>query len=409
MSEQIKSDSSETVEVTERVTLKTSASDAVLAPLQTASTSEVEFASELTNKLSHATMPGARQLAEIVGDPESKEHQWYEACEAAGEADLSGKPSTLRVVSFRAAAVLGVVFSFLSIMLCYVASVYLGSDYGSMFLKVSTNNFLNDLVGLDYVGFFIAGGASICYWASFFNFFKRTFRYLTIALFIGVMIHSVNFHLLIGIPASALCGVALIPLLYLAEWLGGVCRDALPMHIGSKKLAASLMPALIFPAMAMALTLCIVAQMPAPERNTDYLNGSFLTMAFNTFSVFLCTLIPGFVLARSTKSKSPSGSATLAVSLQTPLLLGLLFSTLACVIFAILSQCGAQSNPAFGFMGGLGGGDWAGQGLTKALAIGGSILVASLSASGGGALGAWWNNRFGVTDDKNPTPRGEHF
>jgi hypothetical protein len=52
----------------------------------------------------------------------------------------------------------------------------------------------------------------------------------------------------------------------------------------------------------------------------------------------------------------------------------------------------------------MGGGDWAQYGGTKALAVLGAIAFAALAASGGGALGAWLNNKFGVKSDEKPLP-----
>ena len=365
---------------------------------------EASFAKGLTDKMSHATMPGARDLASVVGDPHATETHWYAACEVAGDRCLAGKPSFLKVAAFRTAALCGVVFSFFSIMACYVASIFLGSDFSSMGLGLPSDAFLNALMGLDYVGFIVAGAATITFWSAFFGYFKKTFKYLTIGLFLVVMIKVMSFHLMIGIPAATLWGVAYLPALYLADWLGGVCREALPLHIGSRKLAASLLPSVIIPGLVMMVILYAVYGPGNTNDPVRYLDGNLKSLILNSFLVSLCTLVPGFVLARATKSKSSVASATLAVLLQTPLILGLLLTVGACVLLGLAYKSGLDSRPFFAFLAGMGTGNWALYGGTKAIAIIGSMLVAAASAAGGGALGAWWNNAFGVEPDAKPAP-----
>lgn len=375
-------------------------------------TKEASFAKGLTDKMSHSTKSGARELAtsmdnsadlaKVVGDPYSEEKQWYAACVEAGHRCLAGLPSPVKVALVRTTALVGVLFSFLSVLACYCSSMYLSSHIGSMGLGLNNNLFLNDLKGLDYVGFFVAGAACLMFWSAFFGFFKRTFRYISIALFVGIMVHSLNFHLILSIPASAAVAVAYLPVLYLVEWVGGACREALPLHIGSKKLATTLLPSLAFPALAMLLSLLYMLSPLNPPGNSNYEAASAPTLAINAIAVLLCTFIPGFVLARTTKSKSPIGSASLSILLQTPVLIGLLLTIGACLGLGMVYQTGLPSQPDFLWMQGFGGGDWAHSGGTKALSVLGAIAFAALAASGGGALGAWCNSTFGVKADEKP-------
>lgn len=391
------------------------------------------FAKNLTDKLSYATMPGARNLAgvvgdapaqeksagnnggsppantadlaKVVGDPHAEERHWYPAAEAAGDKDLSGAPSKLKVWMFRAAAFVGVFFSFASIMLCYVASIFFASDVGALQLRLPTDMFLNALVGLDYMGFLIAGAAAITFWAAFFGFYKRSIRYFAIALFIYFGYQALDIHFKIGPLPTFAWAIVYLPALYLLEWIGGSVREALPMHIGSKRLAAVLMPALAFPAMAMVATF-FIATNPGYSQPTHYAQGSLETLAFNTISVFLCTLIPGFVLARSTNLKSPSGAATLATLLQTPLLLGLLLTTVSCVVLAIAQSAGVNSEFYSYMINMMGGGNWTQYGLPKAIAVLSAAALAAASAATGGALGAWCNNHFKDKKDEKPVEMG---
>ncbi len=307
---------------------------------------------------------------------------------------------------FRTLAVVGVVFSFLSILACYTSSIYLSSHFGQFGLGLTNNIFINDLVGLDYVGFFVAGASCLMFWSAFFGFFKRTFRYVGIALFMGIMSYSVNFHLMIGVPAAAAFAVAYLPVLYLVEWIGGACREALPMHIGSKKLANVLVPAVAFPALAMGLSILYVLSPLNPPGIPKYEDGTLFSLSINVILVLLCGFIPGFVLARSTNSKSPIGSATLSTLLQTPVLIGLLLTALACVILSWLFGSNFAAQPAFSFLAGMGGGDWTRFGGLKALALLGGLLFAVVAAAAGGALGAWCNLLWGDKTDEKPVEMG---
>ncbi|HIA54359.1 MAG TPA: hypothetical protein EYN91_20115 [Candidatus Melainabacteria bacterium] len=375
-------------------------------------TKEADFAKGLTDRLSNSANSDAREfatsmdnsadLAKVVGDPYSEEKHWYAACLEAGHRCLAGLPSPLKVVMVRLAAVVGVVFSFLSILACYCSSMYLSSHIGSMALGLNNNLFLNDLKGLDYVGFFVAGAACLMFWSAFFGFFKRTLRYISIALFVGIMVHSLNFHLILSIPASVAVAVAYLPVLYLVEWVGGACREALPLHIGSKKLAATLLPSVAFPALAMLLSLLYIFSPWNPPGNSDYQAATAPTLAINAIAVLLCTFVPGFVLARTTKSRSPIGSASLSILLQTPVLVGLLLTVGVCLALGMVYQTGIPSQPDFLWMQGFGGGDWAHSGGTKALSVFGGIAFAVLSAFCGGALGAWLNSKYGVKANEKP-------
>ncbi|PZM78601.1 MAG: hypothetical protein DKT66_23730 [Candidatus Melainabacteria bacterium] len=352
------------------------------------------------------TQDEADKLAKIVGDPHAEEKHWYPAAEAAGGKDLSGAPSMTKIIMFRAAAVVGVVFSFLSILACYTSSIYLSSHFGQFTLGLNNNLFLNDLVGLDYVGFFVSGAACLMFWSSFFGFYKRTFRYLTIALFVGIMVHSVNFHLMIGVPASAAFAIAYLPVLFLVEWIGGACRDALPMQIGSKKLASALLPAVAFPAIAMGLSLLYIFSPLNPPGNSVYEDGTVTSFGINAVLVILCSFIPGFVLARSTNSKSPVGSATLAMLLQTPLVVGMLLTIGACLFLGWLAGTSFAAHPSMAFLNGMGSGNWSNFGGPKGLAILAGALFAGLSAAAGGSIGAWCNNHFRDKTDVKPIEMG---
>lgn len=362
---------------------------------------EASFAGELTDKLSHMTMPGARDLAKVVGDPYTHEHQWVAAVEKAGGKDLSGKASFLKVALYRAAATFGVFFSFASIMLCYVSSIFFASCTSSVF-GITSDAFLNNLVGLDYVGFLLAGAAALFFWSSFFSFFRKTIRYLAVALFVGVTFHSIEGHLFLGTIPSALMAAAYVPLLYLTGWIGSACREALPMHIGSKKLASALMPALALPGIAMVATFVAITN-PAFRQSDNYAPATIEMTVFNATSIFLCTLVPGFMLARSTNSKTPVGSASLAVMLQTPLLLGMLVTLVTCILLGAAFKSGLPAQQAFTWLQGFGGGDWAQFGVSKALAVVCSMVLATASAAFGGAVGAWCNKTWmDKTHEKPP-------
>jgi hypothetical protein len=346
------------------------------------------------------------RLAKIVGDPHAAESHWYPAAEAAGDKDLSGAPSMAKVIMFRAAAVVGVVFSFLSILACYTSSIYLSAHFCQFALGLNNNLFINDLVGLDYVGFFVSGAACLMFWSSFFGFYKRTFRYLSIALFMGIMLHSINFHLMIGLPGSVVFALAYLPVLLLVEWIGGACRDALPMHIGSKKLANALLPAVAFPAVALGLSLLYIFSPLNPPGNSLYEDGTVTSFGINAVLVILCSFIPGFVLARSTNSKSPVGSATLATLLQAPLLVGMLLTIGACLFLGWFAGTSFAAHPSMAFLNGMGSGNWSQFGGPKGLAILAGALFAGLSAAAGGSLGAWCNTHFRDKTDVKPIEMG---
>lgn len=392
---------------------------------------EASFAGELTDKLSHLTMPAAleladtvgatkstavkepaakdsgaaaaedKKLAKVVGDPYTQEHQWVAACEEAGEKDLSGKASFLRIALYRSAATGGVFFSFASIMLCYVSSIFFAACTSNVF-GISADMFVNNLVGLDYVGFLLAGAAALFFWSSFFSFFRKTIRYLAVALFVGVAFHSIEGHLFLGTIPSALLAAAYVPLLYLTGWVGSACREALPLHIGSKKLASALMPALALPGLAMVATFVAITN-PAFHQSDNYAPATLEMTVFNATSIFLCTLVPGFMLARSTNSKTPVGSASLAVMLQTPLLVGLIVTFITCVSLGMAFQVGLPSNQAFYWLQGFSNGNWAQFGVSKAITVVFSMLLAVISAAAGGAAGAWCNKTWmDKTHEKPP-------
>jgi len=345
------------------------------------------------------------KLSKVIGDAHADEETWYPAAEAALGEDLSGAPSMARIVSFRAAVVLGVVLSFFSIMACYVSSVFFASDVAWLGLKLHNDYFLNSLVGLDYMGWLVAGAGALFYWSSFFKYWKRTIRYIAAALFMGMSYQTIEAHFHLGVLPDVVFAALYLPFLFLLGWLGNATREALPMHIGSKKLAKVLMPAVAFPGGAMLLTFWIVSQ-PGYNQSWNYAPGTFTELAINAFAVFLSTLIPGFVLARSINAKSSSGAATLSVLLQTPLILGMSLTIATCLLLGQAQQHGPATQAFLDFMNNMGGGDWIALGGTKALAIAAALALAAVSAGCGGALGAWCNNHFKDKKDEKPIEMG---
>lgn len=345
------------------------------------------------------------RLAQVVGDAHADEDTWLPAAEAAGGKDLSGAPSLAKLIMFRSAVVLGVVLSFFSIMACYVSSVFLASDVGWLGLKLHNDYFLNNLVGLDYMGWLVAGAGALFYWSSFFKYWARTIRYVAIALFIGMAYQTIESHFHLGLALDVASASIYLPFLFLLSWLGQATRDALPLHIGSKKLAKVLLPAVAFPGGAMLLTFWIISQ-PGYSQSWNYSAGTYTELAFNAFAVFLSTLVPGFVLARSINAKSPSGAATLSFLLQTPLLLGMILTIATCLLLGLAQQHGPSTQAFLSFLSNMGGGDWAGLGGTKALAISAALALGGVSAGLGGAAGAWCNNHFKDKKDEKPIEMG---
>lgn len=344
-------------------------------------------------------------LAKIVGDPHAEEKHWYPAAEAAGDKDLSGAPSMAKVIMFRAAVVLGVVLSFFSIMACYVSSVFFASDVGWLGLKLHNNVFLNDLVGLDYMGWLIAGGGALFFWSSFFKYWTRPIRYVAVALFMGFAYQCIQGHFFLPPVQGAVFAAIYLPFLCFLGWIGSATREALPLHIGSKKLASVLLPAVAFPGVAMALTFWIVSQ-PGYGQPTLYNSGTVEELGINSILILLSSFIPGFVLSRTINAKSPSGAGTLSLLLQTPLLLGLALTIATCLLLGPAQQYQLANNPAFLFLNGMGSGDWVHLGPTKALALLSAAILACVSAFGGGALGAWCNLNWRDKTDQKPVEMG---
>jgi hypothetical protein len=347
----------------------------------------------------------SEKLARIVGDPHAEEKHWYPAAEAAGDKDLSGAPTMAKVIMFRTAVVLGVVLSFFSIMACYVSSVFFASDVGWLGLNLHNNTFLNDLVGLDYMGWLIAGGGALFFWSSFFKYWTRTIRYVAVALFMGFAFQSIRGHFFLDVLPTVAFSALYLPFLYLLGWVGNATREALPMHIGSKKLASVLLPAVAFPGVAMATTFWIVAQ-PGYGQPTLYTAGTFGELGINACLILLSSFVPGFVLSRTINAKSPSGAGTLSLLLQTPLLLGLVLTMATCLLLGPVQSAQLANNPIFAFLNGMGGGNWVALGPTKALALLSAAVLACVSAFGGGALGAWCNNHFRDKKDEKPIEMG---
>lgn len=376
-----------------------------IAHSSTNSEIEESQSSEPAKDLKEQEAARLEKLSKVVGDAHAGEESWYPAAEAAGGKDLSGAPSMARIVFFRAAVVLGVVLSFFSIMACYVSSVFFASDVAWLGLKLHNDYFLNSLVGLDYMGWLVAGAGALFYWSSFFKYWKRTIRYIAVALFMGMSYQTIEAHFHLGVLADVVFAALYLPFLYLLGWLGNATREALPLHIGSKKLAKVLMPAVAFPGCAMLLTFWIVSQ-PGYNQSWNYAAGTFTELAINAFAVFLSTLIPGFVLARSINAKSSSGAATLSVLLQTPLILGMSLTVATCLLLGQAQQHGPATQAFLDFMKNMGGGDWIASGGTKALAIVAALVLGAVSAGCGGALGAWCNNHFKDKKDEKPIEMG---
>ncbi len=326
------------------------------------------------------------QLSQLVGNPNTAEHVWMNACIGAGDRSLAPKHGFIfkALNSFKTS--LGVTYGMLTIMFNFILVLSVAAQAAFLTIGLSIDDFIRPFSHLDGAGLLIALMAGVCFWVSLLSMSKALKWFYLVVSMLGLSLFLIfgtsellGYGWAIVTAALSMAGV-------IGIWHSGAfCREALPKSFSVTKLAQSSLGVLTPPAVLSAWLLYMAVT--ATTHSTTYNNGSSSTMWILGSVFSYCLLAQGYAIARASKSASKSACAFLGVYVQAPLLMGLFYSASVSALIATTANLnlnsGLRANVYFD--------SWMNEGPERAIFMFAVTLLTLALAGAGGCLGAWRN------------------
>ncbi len=331
------------------------------------------------------------QLSELVGNPNTAESVWMNACIGAGERSLAPKHGfTFKTLMFFKTS-LGLSYAMLTLMLNFVLLLFVTAQAAYSLVGLSVDDFIRPFSHVDGAGLLVALMAGECFWASLVS---KSAGLKGFHLIASMFVLSLT--LIFGVSDTLGLGWALLTagvsmLGVLGLWHGGtLCREALPESFSAAKVAQSGIGVLTLPAVMSAWVL--YSAFTSTTHSTSYSNGTDSSLWVLGCIVGYCLLAQGYAIGRASKSASRAACAFLAVCVQAPLLLGLLYATSASAILTAMANFDPnfallQSGVTSAFVE-----VWKNVGLERTGFMLAVTLITAALAGAGGYLGAWTNS-----------------
>ena len=307
----------------------------------------------------------SKDLSQIVADPSMPEAKWMAACVIAGEKSLVPRASFAKRFWTALQAGSGVIFSLLTVFLSFIVALFFAGYLAWFFCGVDLNTFMN--AKGDGLGLLVTVFGGLSFWSALL-FRNRMIRRLAVsvsAVMLGLAAIGYGSTSLGALGGSLM---AFLSILFIAGFahMGAVLKDALPRSFDAKQFAGSQMAVLSLPAVLMVCLLWSMSTSPTNSSAYDPADipGLFMNLGILSF----CVVLPGIAIARASLSKSLSACATLATSVQMPVLAGLLVATVMTCFDPL--------------------------GLTKAVFLIAALAITAALAVGGAVVGVAVNRRI---------------
>jgi hypothetical protein len=266
------------------------------------------------------------QLHSLVGNPNTQEHVWMNACVGAGARSLEPSHGLFYRLWSSLTAASGAACSVVALILYFCTGLFLVAQITFMATGISVDNFIRPFAPTDGMGLLVAVAASICFWASLLVRSNIARRFVLVpTTFLICFFVTIGTSTVMGAGLGIMTAI-LTTLAVIAVGQAGLqCRESLPTSFSAAKLASSGLLVLLVPA---SFSACLLyGAITQDSHPTTFSNGtSDGLIALSTIFLY-CFLVHGYVVARATKSTSKAAGAFLSVLVQTPLLLGFLLMT----------------------------------------------------------------------------------
>ncbi len=329
------------------------------------------------------------QLSQLVGNPNTAEHVWMNACIGAGDRSLAPKHGFIFKALSWLKTSLGVTYGMLTLTFNFVLVLFVAAQAAFTTVGMSIDDFIRPFSHLDGAGLLTALFAGVCFWVSLLSKSKALKWFSLIVSMLGLSLALVfgNSDFLGYGWATATAALSMAGVIGI--WHSGkLCREALPKSFSVAKLAQSNLGVLALPAALSAWILYMAAT--ATTHSTTYDNGSSSSMWILGSLFSYCLLAQGYALARSSKSASKTACAFLGVYLQAPLLLGLFYSASVSALIATIANLNVSFSS--GLLASVYLDSWKTAGPERAMFMFAATLLTLGLAGAGGYLGAWRNS-----------------
>lgn len=331
------------------------------------------------------------QLSLLVGNPNTAESVWMNACIGAGNRSLAPKHGLIYKTLMSCKTSLGLTSIMLTLLLNFVLMLFLAAQAAYSTVGISVESFIHPFSNIDGGGMLTALMAGVCFWSSLLSRSSALrWFYLLISLLSLSVILVFGVSDLIGFGwalASAAAGITGVIGLWHA---GALCRDALPKTFSAAKVAQSGLGMLTLPAILSAWI--IYSAFTSGPHSTSYENGTSSTLWVLFSIVGYGLLAQGYAIGRASKSASRAACAFLGVCVQAPLLLGLLYAAGTSAIIGTMANFYPNFDPVYTPQVDTFLAAWKDVGLQRTGFMFAATLVTLVLAGAGGYLGAWKNS-----------------
>lgn len=276
-------------------------------------------------------------LAKIVGDPFAAEKTWMAACTVAGSQSLAKQSSRLQSGWNFFSVGLSLLAGGLTTAMVYPLTFLIAGHICSFTTGGILDEFMNATTTPQMLGFYFGAMASIEFWLNALDTKKKsvlkTITSVAIALLSTLLILGITTGSVASAVGALLIGVIGMAILALSAKMGSQFRESLPKSVSFEKLVKASFWAILPLALMCAAAIFYAASAPPGHYSSQPYNPASPTgFAFYLWLAAWSTMVPGFLTARSTNSKSRSGCAFLSVLTQSPMLLGIAMTSIASFI-----------------------------------------------------------------------------
>ncbi len=267
------------------------------------------------------------QLHSLVGNPNSEEHVWMNACVGAGSRSLAPSHGIFYRIWSSITAYSGATCGVVAVVMNFCTGLFLFAQLSCMVTGVSVDDFMRPFASSDCMGLLVALASALCFWVSLLVRAKLP-RLLVLVptTFLICFFVTIGTSCLLGAGSGIIMAIMTTLAVIAIGHAGLQCRESLPASFSASKLASSGLLVLLVPA---CFSACLVyGAMTTETKTVTYSNGSSEGLVVLGIIFTYCFCVHGYVIARASKSASKAAGAFLSILVQTPLIFGFLLMTL---------------------------------------------------------------------------------
>lgn len=328
------------------------------------------------------------QLHHLVGNPNTEEHVWMNACIGAGAQSLEPSHNLLYKVWSALQSSCGALFAIFTLLINFCAGIFLCAQSNYLVTGVNVDSFIRPFSETDGVGLLVALVAALCFWVSLLVNARwlRIFVVIPAILFVSSM-SALAFCWTFGSGWAAILGTFIGVGSAAIAHFGLQLRESLPKSFSAARVAASGVGVLL-PTAAFAVWSLYYA-ITGTSHTEKFANGDGDSLFFIGAIFAYCFFVHGYAIARAAKSSSRMAGAFLGSIVQAPILFGFTIAAFASAILGFSDPSMALNHSFPEYVA-----SWKDYGLERGVLFLGMTALGLALSAGGGWVGAWRNSHL---------------